>query len=416
MNAQPCLPEDIIGLNRHKEYTLIATDLLESVLTDTRLNAQTTKLWQILFNKARYNPSLEIKISYSFLGKKLGKSTRTIARYIDSLQNSGYLIVRHNFDTNGGQRPSTIAVRVPEFSIEHIKKKKDRLTKNTLDNNKTCMLETKNDGASSDSAFQATRSHSTITLISEHAEPTNVLCETNQHTVKNNIEEQQFSARLDTLPESVTIIEIEQQDKSDMGGDDSNVVHKDINKKDINKNNNISVVSFFQEEQKKAVMQSEIKVLEKQLADGNKQLTTLKDHSQLYDQIKRNSQAEASLHLLRIALDKMNHDIEVKTNQQKTKSELSNDPHCMLNKTGQREISSFTFKRLANTLRTLGYGGNDLNALINEIIFEARFGSLTNCNKTKNPLSLDKAINIGLKLVRENRWSTPELLKQYANY
>src|SRR5579864_2839205 len=102
MSSQPCSSRDILDINKSKEYTLIATTLLENVLTDTRLNAQSVKLWQLLFNQARYNPNLDIKISYSYLSKKLGKSTRTIARYVVTLQNAGYLIVTHNFDKNGG--------------------------------------------------------------------------------------------------------------------------------------------------------------------------------------------------------------------------------------------------------------------------------------------------------------------------
>ncbi|MEO8402467.1 MAG: hypothetical protein ABI597_11870, partial [Gammaproteobacteria bacterium] len=137
MNAQPCLPQDMIEVNRSKEYTLISTSLLESVLTDNRLNAQTTKLWQILFNYARYNPNFEVKISYGCLAKKLGKSTRTIGRYAELLQNTGYLIIKHNFDNKGGQRPSTLFVRVPDISIEHAKKRKDRANNNSSHINET---------------------------------------------------------------------------------------------------------------------------------------------------------------------------------------------------------------------------------------------------------------------------------------
>lgn len=442
MTAQPCLPEDIIDVNRHKEYTLISTDLLESVLTDTRLNAQTTKLWQILFNKARYNPSLEIKISYSYLGKKLGKSTRTIARYIDSLQSSGYLVVKHNFDKNGSQRPSTISVRVPEFSIKHAKKRKDRPTKNSLDTNETLMQETENLMFKDCNRLPLLKQPPVdVTVKQEISESINVLCGTLESNLVESHTTQQFPEDVNILPESAFTIKMERsncrnknmnvpkiqeqetvkhaiiQDKNDRGGYDINVIQNNINLKEINKNNNNTVVPFFQNEEqktKRTSLEEEINLLEKRLTEGTKQLNGIKDHGLLYQQIRKNSELEATLHLARIALERLDKEIKVTKSDAEATNTLASDYAFMTNKMGNRPLSQFTIKRLIRALVAYGYQGNALNCLINEIVFEIRFGSLINCNKTKTPLSIDNAVNISLKLVRENRWSTPVLLKKSA--
>ena len=421
MRAQPCLPEDIFDVNRHKEYTLIATDLLESVLTDTRLNAQTTKLWQILFNKARYNPNLEIKISYSYLGKKLGKSTRTIARYVDLLQKSGYLVVTHNFDNKGGQRPSTISIRVPEFSIEHIKKRKDRPTKNRLESNESLILENKKTNLTTYEVEITQQTSLETTLKQERDEPFNVLCETfNDGLIKSDITQTSTAPKDIEIYAQCVATEIITQplDNIDREGHDNNVLHKDNNKKDINKNNNNTVVAFLQDEElksKRINLEQEIKLLQDQHIEETKQLTTIKDKALLYDQIKKTNELDTALRLAKMSLERVNKEINENDLSNKTEATLNNNSNFILHKQGERPLTQFTFKRLVRSLKKYGYQGNILNSLINEIIFEVRFGSLIKCNKTQTPLSLDNAINIGLKLIRENRWSTPTLLKKYAN-
>lgn len=416
MSAKPCLPEDIFEVNKNKEYTLISTDLLESVLTDTRLNAQTTKLWQILFNKARYNPSFEVKISYSYLAKKLGKSTRTIARYVDALQNTGYLIVSHNFDNNGGQRPSTLSVRVPSTSIEQTNKRKDRVNKKHSINN-VLLLNEKECEKIED---KVTKEHPVnVTKLNNEPTSISVLCETicnrDNSTVidfqSDNKEIESSIINTDVTPsnQEISSMEINGQDRNDREWYDSNVIQKDNNKKEIN-NNNI-VVSFSPNENKIKKIRQDIQILEQRLIEGDKNLLPIQDHILRYDQMRKNMEMEASLRLAYIALERVKNEIIKNEKKDKVLSDLDN-PRFMLDKEGERIIPIFTFKRLVKSLKCYGYSGNMLNTLINEIIFEVRFGSLINSNKAKTTLSVDNAINIGLKLVREKKWSTPVCFMQ----
>ena len=271
-----CEVSDIIEINKSKEYTLISTDLLESVLTDTRLNAQTTKLWQILFNKVRYNQNLEIKISYSYLAKSLNKSTRTIARYIVSLQKSGYLIVKHNFDKNGGQRPSTISVRVPTFSIEHAKKRKDRQVKNASDNNNAYLIK-EEDSQSNITADEVLPVN--VTESEQSNEPDYVLCGTIESTTDLKIDAAVVDEPSVFNYAQPSIIaakdEFISQAKNDREGDDISVLQNDNNKKEINKNNNNVVVSLSKNNEPNNQIPSieqEINMLEKQLSIETKKI------------------------------------------------------------------------------------------------------------------------------------------------
>lgn len=166
---------------------------------------------------------------------------------------------------------------------------------------------------------------------------------------------------------------------------------------------------------KNRTLQNEIVEIEKHLADGNKVLSLLKDHASMYDQMRKNAKLEAQLHLARIALERSHKEIQDTQSEMETTHKVINDSSFMLSKAGDRPLSQLTFKRLVKSLCCYGYKGNALNGLTNEIVFEIRFGSLMKCNRTKDALSIDNAVNIALKLVREKRWTTPVLFKKYAS-
>ncbi len=438
MHAHSCLPKDIIEINKSKEYTLISTHLLESVLTDNKLNAQTTKLWQILFSKARYNENLEIKISYAYLAKKLGRSARTISRYIDTLINAGYLVVKHNFDKNGGQRPNTISVRVPDNIIQQVRQNKDRYTKNDCNSNNTVVNYNHEEPLTSDKYENRLAATETKTKTTAQ----NVLCETSITSSMSDgdnihpkeplqsslIPQEQKNKANDNIianptfeirsPSTNQIIN-PTYDNIDRGGDDINGIHKDNNKKDINNNNNIVVVSDSKNSSSIntpiMLLEQKIKTLRQQLTIKNEQIGKLKDHQLRYEQIRKATEIEGELNVTRFILERTKKQIETSFLENLNQSKISDDPMYMFKKLGERSLTLFTFKRLVKLLEALGYGGNTLNYLINEIVFEARFGSLTKCNKSQMPLDLNNAINIAIKLVREKRWTTPKLFKEYTS-
>jgi hypothetical protein len=424
MHVQSCLPENIIKLNKSKEYTLISTHLLESVLTDKRLNAQTTKLWQILFNKARFNPTLEVKLSYNYLATTLGRSARTISRYVETLANAGYLVIKHNYDKNGGQRPNTISVRVPSILIEQIEGNKDRHNKNISVNN--------------DTSLDRTNIFSDYIETKYVNENNKVLCGTstssteynNQKTGEDDVAadipissnaidtHNQKSTTINTSEVSVIQEKNPTRDNTVRGGHDTYVIHKDNKEKDINNNNNVVVTNsenFNIKNNGIALLEQQIEKLHQQFNIESELLKNIKNPVERYDQTRKIGQIDGQLNVARQKIEHTKKQIEKFQIENKQQTDINNDPQFMLKQSGDRIISIFTFKRLAKILKSYGYSGNILNCLINEIIFETRFGSLINCNKTKTSLSLDNAINIALKLVREKRWTTPVLLKEHGN-
>ena len=125
-----CTAQDIIELNKTKEYLITASCLLQEVTTDPNLNAQASMLWQILFNKAKFNEKLETQISCSYLAQMLGKSIRTIQRHIKALSDNNYIVIINNYLNSGGQTINTIQVRFPADKIQEAKQTKDRMQSN----------------------------------------------------------------------------------------------------------------------------------------------------------------------------------------------------------------------------------------------------------------------------------------------
>lgn len=411
MRAQACSPQDIKDLNNHKEYTLISTQLLESVLTDPNLNAQASKLWQILFNKAKYNDNLAVKISYQYLADKLKKSTRTISRYVKTLINAGYLLIKHNYDRNGGQRPSTLSICAPETFVQNIRKNKDRTTKNNLINNKTllennifCLDEAK---PACPNALTATQSD--ITPDKNSNNDKNVLCETLEKTCIGNPEIEEDKSTEHTSPLSYLA-----NDKIDRGGDDTHVLLNKNNIKEINTIKTTVVVPFSNEKTLER-FHAEKKIIElrEQLRKNSEMLTTITDHQLYYDQVRKNKAIEGELNIQRFIIERLTKQHKTETLKQEIHQTLSDNARYIADKPGERNISSFTFKRLMRSLKNYGYDNSALNNLMNEIVYEVRFGSLMKSNKSKTSLNIDNAINIALKLVRENRWSTPKILENF---
>ena len=100
--------------------------MIEGVLTDPNLNAQTVKLWQLVFTRARFNSNLEVRLSYQELAQLLHRSIRSIVRYTKTLCHYGYLELNHNYNLDGGQGFNTFCIRIPMTTIHQARQTKDR--------------------------------------------------------------------------------------------------------------------------------------------------------------------------------------------------------------------------------------------------------------------------------------------------
>ena len=99
--------------------------------------------------------------------------------------------------------------------------------------------------------------------------------------------------------------------------------------------------------------------------------------------------------------------LHLKQQQQLTQiTNIVSNPDYFLNQTGERAFTSFEIARLKKGLSGL-CNPAQLPRLLNEISYAVRFGELQKEHRTKKSLSIQHAISIALKLVREKRWQTP---------
>jgi hypothetical protein len=415
-----CTAQDIFELNKTKEYLLTASCLLERVTTDPNLNAQAAMLWQILFNKAKFTRKLEVQITYSYLAKMLGKSTRTIQRHVKTLANNNYLVIKNNYLDNGGQIANTILVRFPADKIQDAKQTKDRI-KPHFENEKI--------PSNQESSYKQT-----LNDIPQDKEK-----------VVSNVKK--------CLGSSVFHVEHKKthknDDKSDIVEGDKNVVqNNNINKINKNIKNNIPNKSIgkqqkdqsdvvpstkFTDKNKptqissteelhqeiselknefKAKQKTQVRLKQLIAIATKEELDAYQNKTQLpYEKMQANNQLRTDFDICEMKLEYLQKNINEKEKLLKNQKTIEEDISYMTTKEGPRPISPFTFKRLNKSLENLGYQDIDKIKLINEIIYEARFGSLINTNTTLTEMPIERSINIALKLVRENRWCTPTILR-----
>src|SRR5579872_5454816 len=254
--------ETIRKLNETKQYTLMATALLEKVLTDSNLTSAAAKLWEYLYTKAIMSENLSVRIKYKDLAEIFDRSERSMKRYVDNLKNNGYLHVESNFHYHG-QRANTFFLRIPDAILKSLEQSKDRTKKKAVDK----------------------------IVTPDH--DTNV-------TPKNNIKKDILLNNNNTVDHHAK----------------SNVLHGTMPQH----NELQTEIDIESEKDNLDLLQNNINQFEKNLSEGNKELTRLKDRASMYNQIRKNAELEASLYLARIARERLRKKIEDK----KSQSEITN--------------------------------------------------------------------------------------------
>jgi hypothetical protein len=352
-----CKAEDIHHLNQTKEYTLTATSILENVLTNPNLNAHSNRLWQILFNMAKFDPELSVSTSVNHLAKILNKSARTIHRYISILKKNGYLTVANNFNHANGQEINTYFVRIPKQVNDVVIHIKDR--KNLSESAK---------------------------IVANPVEPS--------HKQKD-------------------------ADIFDTRGDDKNVVQINNNINNIIKNNNNVVVvnDYSKQEESKLLLTAQLdekqNTLEQLILAAKKteaEWLNCNDQNLMFDKHKQFSESYAAVEQCKIEISVLQKRLEKLTINNQFQTEIQQNKELFLSKSGPRVLSEFDTQRLVSGLEKL-VDKSRLSAVVNELVHAIRFGNLTKCRNHQKDLSIKHAINIGLKLVREGRWETPAELQ-----
>jgi len=120
---------------------------------------------------------------------------------------------------------------------------------------------------------------------------------------------------------------------------------------------------------------------------------------------------DSSLSTVKIKLETLQNIHNKQKEKKAYNQKMTNNQYFISSKEGQRSLSHLMLNRLIHHLEKLKIYGEEKTKLINEIVFEVRFGSLVKNNTTNQENTIDRAINIAIKLVKEGRWNTPTLLK-----
>ncbi len=364
-----CDASDIKQLNETKRYTLIASDILNKVLTDDRLISPAAKLWHFLYSKATLNSDMQVSIAYSQLAKSFDKSTRTIIRYIASLKQFGYIEVVNNY-TNHGQTINTLYIKLPFAFIKDLKSNKDRAKKIKV------VKDTKTN------------------VQSTYIEDTNN-CETNQSFNSDTVKEHENTA-LDSSKINEETIQ-------------ANIINEII---EDNLNNESTLDTLYN-----SFDSSKFSISE--LYDSIRYHSALESTKEI---LKNNSKCFSSDNYVIAGNDKVVTHINTSNRYLlNNSSQLTNIPMSLrninskqnsqfviFNNQVKRKIPEIQKDRISEKLELLGYYGNANTTITDQIIFSVEKESLSS-------KPINHAINIALKLVKTKRWTTPCGLRKQIN-
>jgi transposase len=440
MLALPCTAEEIHEINQKKEYTLISTQLMEYLLQDPKINAEANQCWQTLFRKARFHANLEVTMSYVELAENLSKSKRTVMRYVKILKEAGYLVVKQNSDTKNGLLANTFLVRVPTSIIKKVSSTKDRAVKKSdlskkKDNDASHLIQvlSGDDVLNQEITLNRVEDKRKVVSLKEGAAWKDRPKEGSQRQAAAREGDPSEGKPRET---SINVHSISEEEVASLHGlSDRSIVtphdrhaisynNKYLNNKNNNRDSTLILEQVPSEGEGSGFLgdcccdstnEDKIFQIEQEIAklrDTEKEVSLgIKQGAMTYAELQKTGAIRSEIDVLEMKRDLLKKEEAKKTRMVDLKRNLKTDSRYIANQGDANRISSFTFKRLVKELKLYGRDDEWLPWLINEIIYEVRFGSLTKSKVTGKRLSLDHGINIALKLVREGRWTTPTALR-----
>jgi hypothetical protein len=426
MNIEIASASEIHLIHKNKEYTLISTYIFEKLITDENLNSHSAKIWQWLFNKARYTQELAITISYSSIAKVFKKSRRTIIRYIDTLKSSGYIHVLNNFNAHG-QTSNTFYLRIPKNLVNEAKKQKDRNLSTKINDNISKHNLIKN----SITSQYVSNSNEEINEPIRKSKKDNidVINNTTQPHISNSKEERkETGSSLKKLKDSLTPFH-NYLVRNVTPRSDISVTQKNNNLK-INTINNNVVNSSKQYYPNQTLKNSEAEIraftltidenfksLEHRISDNEQKI------QKIYLQIAQCKNSEKldaffnEIQKISCFITNDENELQGLKNKMAIQKKRLDEKHNLITKIlsdeGERCVSKSNQDQLQIKLEKFGLRKYDIKQKLLEILYAIRFGSLRNRQSSEEELPIDHAINVALKLVREDRWSTPRELNYY---
>lgn len=363
------------------------------------LSASSYRVWHFIRALAAFDTQCySTKLSQEFLAEKLCCSVKTISRAIGEIKNAGLIEVQNNISIKTGTGANTYFITFPKEAYKQAEAKSDKIATNappsmTID-------------------LEATQKQ---TIRKEAGKPLEK---------KEEIKVADLAAT--NLAKSRDKVDLTPPVKTDVHY--SEFIFRE-------KNNKAVVVNFFDDE-KESTLQTKVNQLSTLLTQLNQQKQTLKvqlnknnpitstdDRLSVLKKALTNPQSintsgkseEVNIKLkqldqLQLKIEQINRQHEqttVELKRQKRSTALYKDPSCINQLEGQRQLSDEEIQLLLAKLNPMSLSTEKRNQLANEIIYEARFGSLVKNNQTQQDNPIKRAINIGCKLIRAGQWCTP---------
>ncbi len=411
---------------QHKEYRLFPRAVLRYLRHDQTITDAAKLCWQALFELAFFDSNWSITVSKSELAQELNKSPSTIARLLNQLEQADYIKRHHRIEDNAWQA-SCIDVRLPQAALAQLSSAQDRKKPTHSEHNPNVALNPddqnindtdvllQDDGVNQDNDAQ----NSTCEVLLGMPAPSNPDASGYPEDA--------------TLVDAATVSVAAQETSSPHNeslvipspnlqqGLSTNETRKNNNKfNKINTTTEPVVVNFITSKNTEwdetlSDSETQMQQYQTQIQALNAQLRTPQPNDAKWALLKQLALLEGAL------ADAKQQQVTAKQQKQKAHAEtqrlanLTSNRHFCQQLSGPRPVSDFQLRRIEKSLQDAAIPSSDRIRVLNEIVFEIRFGSLTHQRDTQRPLTTNHAINIALKLVREGRWQVPVPLTQYRN-
>lgn len=117
-----CSPKWLKTLISAKEFRIIPAPLWRHVQSNAELSIEARFLWNVLWELCAVSPTFEKPLTWGFIGKRVGRSESTIRRWARTLQKSGYLEITDRHAKDGTQLPSIFKIGIPDGVAAQIEK------------------------------------------------------------------------------------------------------------------------------------------------------------------------------------------------------------------------------------------------------------------------------------------------------
>ncbi len=347
---------------KRKQYRMLPTPITSYLRRDRRVSSTAQCLWVFLFEQVYFEENWQLVISKAKvmeIAEEFGRCIKSISRLLNVLTKLGYL--------KKGGNEFIYQVRFPTDAVNEILEKDDdrEVAKSKLKQPR----KNSDKNVQGHGAVQPQKTKMSICVDK------NVLYTFNNINIKNN-NNNALKPKLGVTPATdssppVVVSDINNNTDADLEFAKTKV--EELNQKIKAETHSLPGLSSQQRE----VVFKRIKSLDVKRFNLNARITEV--------ETKRIRRAEKAV----------------------SEKYWQDDAKQMYLHPGERKLTEFQYHSLRKQLSQFGYDPGKLNRLTNELIFEIRFGSLRQSNRNQATMSIEHGINIGIKLLRENRWRTP---------